>query len=54
VHAIQMELAQRFYMDETAVERLPADGWKAARELLRDVFKAIVSTFEASTNSAIS
>jgi N-formylglutamate deformylase len=44
VHAIQMELAQRFYMDEARVERLPAESWSSAQAHLRRVFDAMVST----------
>lgn len=40
VHAIQMELAQRFYMDESATARLAPDGWNKAQATLRRVMQA--------------
>ena len=40
VQAIQMELAQRFYMDEIGVERLPAEEWNRAQRLLKSVLEA--------------
>lgn len=44
VHAIQMELAQRFYMDEPATARLARDEWSKAQATLRRVVQAALQT----------
>ena len=40
IHAIQMELAQRFYMEEDVPARHPPDAWRKAQDALRHVMHA--------------
>lgn len=45
IHAVQMELAQRFYMKEAEIERLHDVEWKMAQRRLANILRAALSVF---------